>query len=80
MKRHYVETWDTNKQAFTPQAGVKSGPYSLFGLRRAVKRLRELGYEGRRNDPSVYVYSAERPKAERPVGERKRKVAQRAEN
>jgi hypothetical protein len=38
--RYYVETWDTEKQTFTPQQGVRKGPYSLFGLRKALKALR----------------------------------------
>lgn len=65
MKRYYVETWDVNTQAFSPQKGVRAGPYSLFGLRRAIRKLRELGYEGRKDDPSVYVYSCERPRAQK---------------
>lgn len=42
--RYYVQTWDTNKQDFTPQAGVRCGPYSLFGLRKAIRKLRSMGY------------------------------------
>ena len=53
--RYYVYTWDTYKQAFTPQAGVRAGPYSLFGLRNALHKLRTMGYAATREDPSVYV-------------------------
>jgi len=53
--RYRVTTWDADKQAFTPQRGVRSGPYSQFGLRRALRRLRELGYDACRADASTYV-------------------------
>ena len=50
-----VLTWDTNKQDFTPQAGVRKGPYTLWGLRRALRKLRQMGYAADRHDPSVLV-------------------------
>lgn len=50
-----VLTYSPATHAFTPQRGVARGPYTLFGLRRAVRLLRRLGYECRRNDPSVLV-------------------------
>ena len=53
--RYYVTTWDTEKQLFTPQAGVRTGPYSLFGLRKALRALQEHGYDCNRDDPSVLV-------------------------
>lgn len=53
--KYYVTTWDTDKQEFTPQPGVRTGPYTLFGIRKAVRKLRECGYEGRRSDSSVLV-------------------------
>jgi hypothetical protein len=53
--RYFVTTWDTIAQDWTPQAGVRTGPYTLFGLRRAVRKLRGMGYEGRRDDPAVRV-------------------------
>lgn len=43
--RYYVTTWDTNLQRFTPQIGVRTGPYSLFGLRRPLRKLRQMGYD-----------------------------------
>ena len=61
--RYYVYTWDTDKETFTPQAGVRCGPYSLFGLRKALRKLRRLGYpcdyhgSCRSGDPSVLVTS-----------------------
>lgn len=55
--QYYVTTWDTDLQAFTPQAGVRTGPYSLFGLRKALRKLREYGYSADRDDPSVLVTS-----------------------
>ncbi len=58
-RRYYVTTWDSNKEAFTPQRGVRKGPYSLFGLRKALRALRTMGYSAHRHDPSVYVESPE---------------------
>lgn len=66
MKRpkYYITTWDTDKQTFTPQAGVRKGPYTLFGLRKAIRKLREMGYPCDHGtysgDPAVYV-STTRP-------------------
>jgi hypothetical protein len=58
----YVLTWDTEKQAFTPQQGVRRGPYTLFGIRKALRKLQAMGYPCDRNDPAVLVcdYSARR--------------------
>lgn len=53
--RYYVTTWDTNKQTFTPQQGVRKGPYSLWGLRKALRKLREFGYPADKGDCSVFV-------------------------
>lgn len=53
--RYRVTTWDSDRQEFTPQAGVRAGPYTLGGLRRALRALRRMGYGCRRNDPSVLV-------------------------
>lgn len=57
MTRYYVTTWDCEKGEFTPQAGVRKGPCSHWGLRRALRKLREMGYEARRGDSSVLVES-----------------------
>lgn len=54
--KYYVKTWDSEKQKFTPQRGVRTGPYTLFSLRRALRKLREMGYDATRNDNSTYVY------------------------
>lgn len=55
--RYYVETWDTNTQSFSPQPGVRSGPYSLWGLRKALRKLRDMGYGiTTRDGVSVLVY------------------------
>lgn len=60
--RYYIYTWDTYKQKFTPQSGVRCGPYSLFGLRKAIRKLREIGYpcnyHNGDGDPSVLVERA----------------------
>ncbi len=50
--RYRVTTWDTDKQQFTPQKGVRSGRYSLFGLRKALRKLRNLGYDTSRHGAS----------------------------
>lgn len=54
--RYYVLTWDSDLQAFTPQQGVRKGPYTQFGLRKALHKLREMGYEATHEDNSMYVY------------------------
>lgn len=43
--RYRVLTWDYIREKFTPQIGVRCGPYRLMGLRKALRALRELGYE-----------------------------------
>lgn len=50
-----VLTWDTTKQDWTPQYGVRTGPYRLMGLRRALRKLRAMGYDGCKGDNSVLV-------------------------
>lgn len=54
-KLYAVLTWDSDADAYTPQPGVRMGPYTLFGLRRALRELRRMGYEASRDDPSVLV-------------------------
>ncbi len=45
MKARYeVLTWDTYKQKFTPQQGVRRGPYTIWGLKRALRKLQQMGY------------------------------------
>lgn len=65
-RKYYIETWDTEAQKFTPQDGVPVGPYTLFGLRKAVRELRNLGYPcnyggrlGDGGDPFVSCYREE---------------------
>lgn len=44
-----VGTWDSELQAYTPQNGVElSFNITATELRRALKRLRELGYSAHR--------------------------------
>lgn len=43
--KYRVTTWDVDLQRFTPQQGVRCGPYSLFGLRKALNALRRMGYD-----------------------------------
>ena len=47
-KRYDVMTWYHDREEFTPQIGVRRGPYTLFGLRKALRKLRDLGYETNR--------------------------------
>ena len=54
-RRYYVTTWDPERQEYTPQSGVRTGPYSLFGLRKALRKLRAWGYGCERDDFFVYV-------------------------
>lgn len=65
-RRYYVETWDPEKEQFSPQPGVRTGPYSLFGLRQAIRKLRRMGYScdycslvgiRGRGDPSVLIFT-----------------------
>ena len=53
--KYYVTTWDMDRQEFTPQRGVRTGPYTLFSLRRALRELRAAGYDARKGDCSVLV-------------------------
>ena len=46
---YYVTTWDGTREEFTPQAGVRTGPYRLMGLRRPLRALRDMGYEVNRS-------------------------------
>lgn len=34
-----------NTGTFTPQKGVRTGPYSKWGLRKALRALQAMGYE-----------------------------------
>ncbi len=53
--RYEVLTYDIDTGEFTPQQGLKRGPWSKWGLRRALRRLRRMGYEGTRQDNSILV-------------------------
>ena len=58
--RYYVETWDMDAQAFTPQTGVEHGPMSIHDLRKALRQLQGMGYDtNRKFAPSVLVYREE---------------------
>ena len=54
-RQYYVKTWDLELERFTPQKGVKVGPYSLFGLRIPLRKLQRMGYDTGKGDPSVLV-------------------------
>jgi len=56
MTRYYVHTYDWEKEDYTPQKGVSQGPYTLWGLKRALQLLRaKFGYECTRQDSSILV-------------------------
>jgi len=48
--RYSIDTWDADKQAYTPQRGlsVPSCNLTLRQLRVALKELREMGYSAHR--------------------------------
>jgi hypothetical protein len=54
-QKYRVLTWDADKQRFTPQFGVRQGPYTLFGLRKVIRLLRSMGYGCERWSLSVRV-------------------------
>ena len=62
--RYYVQTWDFEKQEWSSQKGVRTGPYSLKGLRRALRKLQEMGYPADRSDPSIYVFRSDHAPAD----------------
>lgn len=43
--RFYVSTWDSEKQTFTAQRGIRTGPYSKWGLRKALRKIEAAGYQ-----------------------------------
>lgn len=47
--KYQVLTWDWEIHDWSPQQGVRRGPYSLFGLRKALRKLRDMGYDTTRN-------------------------------
>lgn len=53
MELYSIGTWDTKKQAYTPQRGLSVPSFNITRgqLRQAMKELRELGY-------SVHRYRA----------------------
>lgn len=51
IPRYFVKTWDTELQKYTPQIGVPHGPYTLFGLRAALRGCLDCGFDR----PSIYV-------------------------
>ncbi len=56
---YYVETYDFDLEEYTPQLGVPHGPYRLFQLRTALRKLRDLGYQADRQDFNIYVFRLE---------------------
>lgn len=65
--RYSIGTWDTNRQAFTPQRGLSVPSFNAtrWQLRQAMKELRQMGYSVHRfrgtkgdhedNDPFVLI-------------------------
>ncbi len=60
--RYRVQTWDTYANRFTPQKGVRIGPYSKWALRKALRALRNMGYDtSRPGGCAVLVERIEKP-------------------
>lgn len=65
MKRRYrVRTYDATIGEYTPQDGMKMTGLTLWGVRRALRALRCMGYsahrvgnsrDGHDSDPSILV-------------------------
>lgn len=53
--QYFVTTYDYELETYTPQKGVRTGPYTLFGLRVALRRLQTMGYDTCRDNNDVYV-------------------------
>jgi len=52
---YQIRTWDRNAESYTPQTGVPRVT-TLAGLRPALRRLRELGFNTRREyAPDVLI-------------------------
>ena len=48
---YYVYTWDGTLEQYTPQKGVRCGPYrSLASMRPALRKLANMGYTIDRHD------------------------------
>ena len=58
--KFYVFTWDVDTQRWTPQVGVRKGPYSQFGLRKALRKLQDMGYETTRDGGVSVLITASR--------------------
>lgn len=60
MTRYNVTTYDADLRDYTPQEGVNCTNLDIFGLKRCLRELKDLGYscdyskEGG-GDPSVIV-------------------------
>lgn len=53
---YWVFTFDFDKRCWSPQIGVKAGPYKLFGLKKPIRELRSMGYGfGRADILSVLI-------------------------
>jgi hypothetical protein len=59
MPKQYYEvlTRDYEDNKWSPQRGVRKGPYTKWGLRKALKKLQAMGYQATKDDPSVLVRS-----------------------
>lgn len=59
--RYYVTTRDVERERWTPQKGVKAGPYSLFGLRKALRKLNAMGYDTSRDGGVMVLVERREP-------------------
>lgn len=52
---YYVYTYDADVGDYTVQDGVPEGPWTKWGLREAIRLLRECGYPSDRYDNFVLI-------------------------
>lgn len=60
-QRYYVRTIDPDTGRWTPQKGVRCGPYTQFGLRKALRKLRSMGYDTSRQGGHCVLVEKECP-------------------
>jgi len=55
MASYTIETADVGTDGYSPQPGVPHVVHGLAGLRRALRALRNIGYDAVRGDWAVKV-------------------------
>ena len=59
---YHITTIEPGTGRYTPQVGVPEYVVGWGGLRRAIRKLRKLGYEARRNSYGHYAVRVRRVK------------------